>query len=346
MKMLLAVAFAAVLSITTLLPPAGGSAQPCPAGCSQQTKACALSAHVSLRSCLANCRGSANTANCRPGCVTTFKAAMGACATDRDGCRQLCPPPTPPGSCPGAFLDRCGQALAACARDVITRARACVRTCGGSATRGSCLQACAAAVGAGGEGCRTAFVACTGPCGPPTTTTTLPRTSCDSDADCTDDNFCTGDRCANGQCEHVCLCLDPSATQNCCPGPAALCMHPTTTTTLPTGGCGPTPFGTCGGQCPTSSTCTRGPVNGSFCQCVSGPGGPCGGNIQNPPPVCAPGLVCQQTNPDVTGVCVSSACIPFFTGGCAETTDCCEPCVGGRIAPCAVCVQGTCLGAP
>jgi hypothetical protein len=61
---------------------------------------------------------------------------------------------------------------------------------------------------------------------------------------------------------------------------------------------------------------------------------------------CAPGLVCKQDNPDVMGVCVASTCIPFFTAGCTQTTDCCQPCGVGVIAPCAVCIQGSCVGAP
>jgi hypothetical protein len=64
------------------------------------------------------------------------------------------------------------------------------------------------------------------------------------------------------------------------------------------------------------------------------------------PPVCGPGLVCQQSNPDVTGVCVQATCIPFFMNGCTQTGDCCEPCTVLRRAPCAVCLQGQCVGTP
>jgi hypothetical protein len=345
LKALLALGVAVLLSFGALVTPAGATGSPCRLGCRRQTKACAQSAHVSLRSCLMSCGGSTNVTSCRASCMTTFRGTKNSCDAEQASCTGSCPPPTPQGSCQGAFLDTCGQELATCAKGVIVQVKACVHGCLGSAAKGPCFQGCAAAAVAETQQCRDAFLACVGPCRHPTTTTTLPRTSCQSDTDCSDGNFCTVDRCVNGQCEHGCICLDPSATQSCCPGPAALCVHPTTTT-LPTGGCGPTPFATCAGECPGGSACEPGPATGSFCRCVSGAGGPCGGNILRPPPVCAPGLVCKQVNPDVTGTCESPTCIPFFTSGCTQTTDCCEPCAPGRIAPCAVCLQGECVGAP
>ena len=167
-----------------------------------------------------------------------------------------------------------------------------------------------------------------------TTTTTLPAGGCTTDADCDDGNGCSFDHCVGGTCEHDCICAGPGGAATCCPGPAAVCVP----------ACGATAAGTCGGACPSGAMCEASAA--ATCGCVSGLGGPCGGNILDPPPVCAAGLVCQRSNPDVTGVCVASDCIPFFQPGCTQTADCCEPCLGGRIAPCAVCLQGVCYGAP
>jgi hypothetical protein len=105
--------------------------------------------------------------------------------------------------------------------------------------------------------------------------------------------------------------------------------------------------GTCGGTCPTGTTCESLPTAATLsCRYVSGLGGPCGGNIFPLPPLCGPGLICQQSNPDVTGVCVQATCIPFFADGCTQTSDCCEPCTVLHRAPCAVCLQGQCVGTP
>jgi hypothetical protein len=124
----------------------------------------------------------------------------------------------------------------------------------------------------------------------------------------------------------------------------APCRAPTTTA-LPGGECGADAAGSCGGACPAGATCEAVDPAGP-CGCVSGLGGPCGGNLLAPPPTCAPGLVCQQSNPDVTGTCVAETCIPLFASGCAETADCCLPCTTLGRAPCAVCLGGQCVGTP
>jgi len=172
------------------------------------------------------------------------------------------------------------------------------------------------------------------------TTTTLPEKTCQTDADCDDGNGCTHDACLNGMCVHVCICVSPEGALTCCPAPAALCVRP----------CGSDSLGACGGSCPPGASCESLP-GATTCRCFSGMGGPCGGNLFAPPPVCAAGLVCQQGNPDATGVCVTTTtttmpCIPFFQFGCSMTSDCCQPCGPGIIPPCAVCLQGQCMGAP
>ena len=170
----------------------------------------------------------------------------------------------------------------------------------------------------------------------PTPTATPTPPTCASDADCNDGNGCTVDHCVGGVCEHACICLTASGAPACCPGPAALCVRP----------CGADAAGTCGGVCPAGASCAALPTAATACGCVSGAGGPCDGNLFAPPPVCAPGLVCQQSLPDATGVCVVPKCIALFTSGCAQTSDCCEPCGNGRRPPCGVCIQGACIGAP
>lgn len=163
-----------------------------------------------------------------------------------------------------------------------------------------------------------------------------PTPGCASDADCRDANPCTADRCVNGTCEHACLCFSPGGEQTCCPGPSALCVAP----------CGIDAAGVCGGSCPFGASCQSSVGSNDACGCVSGPGGPCGGNILAPPPVCAPGLVCHQSLPDVTGYCEKADCVPLFASGCSATADCCEPCGNGTHAPCGVCLNGICEGAP
>jgi len=168
------------------------------------------------------------------------------------------------------------------------------------------------------------------------TPTSTPSAACASDADCNDGNACTADHCVSGVCDHACICLSAAGEPTCCAGPASVCVRP----------CGPDAAGTCSGFCPSGARCGVAPTAQAGCGCVSDVGGPCGGNILAPPPVCAAGLVCQQSLPDVAGVCVAPNCIPLFASGCSQTSDCCEPCGNGRHAPCGVCINGTCEGAP
>ncbi|HXQ21287.1 MAG TPA: Ig-like domain-containing protein, partial [Candidatus Acidoferrales bacterium] len=168
------------------------------------------------------------------------------------------------------------------------------------------------------------------------TPTPTPAQTCVTDSDCNDGNVCTADQCVGGVCEHACICLTTTGAQTCCAGPAALCVLP----------CGADAAGTCSGVCPAGASCESLPTAAPGCGCVSGVGGPCGGNLFTAPPVCATGLVCQQSLPDVTGVCVAPNCISLFASGCSQTSDCCEPCGNETHAPCGVCINGTCVGAP
>ena len=321
MKGLLALGFAALLSCPILMPSAA-SASGCPMGCGRQAKACVQTARVNLLTCLAGCRATTSaTGACADACTATFRAAKGACRSDRASCSEMCPPPPPPGSCTGAFLDTCGAELATCAHGVVVQAKACVPACKTVPDPVGCLGGCAAAAETGAAKCATAFDACVGRCRPSTTTTTtLPGQPCTSDMQCNDGDPCTADHCDNGVCEHACVCLDASGAPNCCPGPSNLCVRPCAADasgvcggvcpgageicTANGGSCGCTPIappcgvdaaGMCGGMCPTGATCEPLSAAGtSPCQCVSGLGGPCGGNLFPLPPICGAGLVCQH----------------------------------------------------
>jgi hypothetical protein len=279
------------------------------------------------------------------GCYDTIeRQCTGQACTPASGCpltngfcSPACSSPPPTGTCFDTISrectrEACGPSLPCLPNEF------CVATCPPPPPTGGCYvtveQRCSNELCGPGEPCRNPNEFCSAQC-LATTTTTLPTGGCTTDADCNDGNPCTADHCVVGVCEHACVCADATGAATCCPGPAALCVKP----------CGADAAGACGGLCPSGASCESVP-GAATCGCVSGPGGPCGGNILVPPPVCAPGLVCQQSNPDATGVCVAANCIPLSSSGCTQTADCCEPCLGGRAAPCGVCSQGVCVGAP
>jgi hypothetical protein len=258
---------------------------------------------------------------CPPGAVCPeIPILLGHCTLDPAGTCQCEPPtPGPTRTPPPTATPQCGSQP--CGGDcVISPSCPPGGACPNFALMGECRD--------DGSG--------TCQCMPITAPTQTPSPACTADADCNDGDTCTIDHCVNGTCEHVCVCLTSAGASACCPGPAALCARP----------CGTDVSGSCGGTCPPGATCETLPTAQASCGCVSEVGGPCGGNIFAPPPVCAPGLVCQQSLPDVTGVCVKPTCIPFFAAGCTQTSDCCQPCGSDTRAPCAVCSQGTCVGTP
>ena len=258
---------------------------------------------------------------CPPGAVCpAFPCLTGTCQQDTLGSCVCAPsiPPTPtPRATPTPACENapCGGACAICPPcfpGTICPAAPCrLGTCVDSANAG-----------------------CT--CVPNVPPSPTPAPTCATDADCNDDDGCTADHCVGGSCEHVCVCTTAAGEPSCCGGPTGLCVR----------ACAADSAGTCGGACPGGGKCEMLPGAQAACGCVSGAGGPCGGNIFAPPPVCAPGLVCQQSLPDATGVCVAPNCIPLFASGCLQTSDCCEPCGNGTRPPCAVCLNGTCVGAP
>jgi len=248
-----------------------------------------------------------------------FPTRLGACAPGAAGnceCVPVSPQPTPTRKPPQCSAAPCGGSCALCpdcqpGMDCPEKIPCRQGTCQADAS-GVCQ------------------------CVPAQLPTPTARPTCASDADCNDANVCTADHCAGGRCEHACVCVTANGASRCCKGPGELCVRL----------CGADGAGTCGGVCPPGADCQAQPTAPAGCGCVSDAGGPCGGNLFAPPPVCASGLVCQQQLPDATGVCVAANCVPLFTSGCSQTSDCCEPCGDGTRAPCGVCVNGTCVGAP
>ncbi len=138
-----------------------------------------------------------------------------------------------------------------------------------------------------------------------TTTTTLPGASCITSTDCDDGNPCTVDRCANGHCEHDCVCVSPVEGSPCC-GPGPACLR----------ACGDT-FPACDGTCPAGSSCTS--LTGALaCQCVPGACSPGSGEyfFTCGDPVCGgprghPGVPpCTTEKAGMSCACLGAECDP------------------------------------
>ncbi len=118
-----------------------------------------------------------------------------------------------PAGCRGAVArcagrSTCGRPGAlTCCRTTATGEQTC-RT-----RRGA--EACTAPPG--GRACVAAEASCCDACGPGECA------ACLRDAECDDGNPCTQDTCTAVGCRHDCLCVGPSGTLSCCPGPAAEC---------------------------------------------------------------------------------------------------------------------------
>jgi hypothetical protein len=219
------------------------------------------------------CIASGGCADPSGACTGTPCGPDRPCPTATDVCSAACGP-SPTGTCFDLLMRKCTREPCSAARACLPN-QACVATCPPPPPAGRCFVtvdlACSDEPCDAAHPCRNPNEVCSPACLASTTTTSTLPSPCHSDADCDDGNGCSVDRCVDGACEHVCICVGPTGVATCCPGPAALCVRPTTTT-LP--------------------------------------------------------------------------CIPFFQNGCSTSADCCEPCGNGRIAPCAVCIGGTCVGAP
>ena len=125
----------------------------------------------------------------------------------------------------------------------------------------------------------------------------LDASACTSDADCDDGNPCSRDTCADGTCAHECLCVSPvGGTFTCCPGPAAECEPPpTTSTTLAPCGAGCRYYLTCGWPvCPIPAPPTGAPP------CTTQElGAPCSerGERCDPGSTCGETLLCTDRDP-------------------------------------------------
>jgi hypothetical protein len=314
--------------------------------CGRQLATCARGVVARAKACVAACKTAADRLVCLQTCAQTARTDAALCVSGFDDCTAPCRPTTTttlPHLCePGATAGTCGGECPSgliCAPPPIPSAIALACVCQSPSGLGRCFitvdRPCSDEPCGPGQPCTNPNEICSSAClATTTTTTTLP--GCTMDTECDDGNPCTADRCIDGACEHACMCLDATGATSCCPGPAALCARP----------CGVDASGTCGGTCPAGATCESGSSSTVSCGCVSGFGGPCGGNVLVSPPTCATGLVCEQSNPDATGKCVADTCVPFFASGCSQTSDCCSPCSTLGMAPCFVCLQGQCVGAP
>lgn len=264
-------------------------------------------------------------------CTGEACSPQAPCTHSNEMCSPTCTAPPPRGTCFDLVRRSCtGQA---CGENApCLPKQACLPFCPSPMPVGKCFVTvdgqCTDEVCGPGQPCQEPNEFCSPAClGSPG--------GCATDADCDDGNGCTVDRCVKGTCEHECVCAAANGTVSCCPGPSALCVKP----------CGSDASGTCGGSCPTGSSCTTSTA-ANPCGCVSPLGGPCGGNILVPPPVCAPGLVCEQSNPDVTGVCVEPCGSGAMCGGpctrpCADGTEATGSCAAGSDAtlPCTCAAQ-------
>jgi hypothetical protein len=147
----------------------------------------------------------------------------------------------------------------------------------------------------GGSACVSDASSCCDACGPggcsPTTSTTLPRPGCGTDAECDDGNGCSLDRCIDGLCTHECLCVGPAGSLTCCPGPAAECGTPA-----------PAWFHTCGDPVcgghrdhPGVPACTAQEKAGASCLPE--------GATCDPGDECNALLECARTDPTRGGLC-------------------------------------------
>jgi hypothetical protein len=278
------------------------------------------------------------TAQCGGSCAPTAP-----CPQDQL-CVPACPLPPPTGKCFSTVARQCTQESCSPRQPCTQRDEFCTLQCPPlpegqclAMTTGQCTtQSCSPTAPCPLE--QVCVIQCPSLSSTTTTSTTLPGSPCRTDVDCDDGDGCTHDACLNGTCVHVCLCLTADGASACCPGPAALCVRR----------CGTDVEGVCGGLCPLGATCET-VADGTTCGCVSGLGGPCGGNLFAPPPVCAPGLVCQQASPDVTGVCVAATVTTTTTvpGALTWFYTCGDPVCGRYTAPSGVppCSPGEVVGA-
>jgi len=363
-----------VLGLTTLHAPA--SAQECTSSCASGRGICSMQARTARVACLKGC--AAGDAQCHSACMTAVRSARAACKATRTDCTTACP--GVPAGTTAPCVGGCGSALKACFGDAFAAGTSCVKDCKASGGQGfiPCLVQCAATMGSGREACFTAFQNCLSGCPLPT-----PPAQCSGPCNgglCVIDPPCPpGGPCPEfpsrfGRCMSdsagSCGCVPPSPP----PTPKPQCAEATCGGDCTVG----VPF-----PCPPGATC-NGPeipvlagqcmtVAAGECACVpSKPtprptptpqcGGPnCSGSCVVVP-TCPAGTVCPQAEwvirpgecaADSAGICecvpvtpTPGSCIPLFTAGCTQTSDCCDPCGNGNRAPCGVCINGMCDGAP
>jgi hypothetical protein len=140
------------------------AAQPCPAGCGLQKRACLQTDRLAKLACKQDCRANAEPTalgTCMRACSTASRSNKTGCQSDHTTCLDGCTPPHgPPSSCLGS----CGQALAACTQGVVAAARSCVAGCRTASDHLGCLKGCVAAAKQGGAACASDFQTCREDC--------------------------------------------------------------------------------------------------------------------------------------------------------------------------------------
>ena len=354
--------------------------------CAAQVRSGAAVCRAALGTCLVGCVGDVtgdcfDTMEMR--CTDQACSPSAPCTMPNEFCAARCAQPPPAGTCFNRTTGQCGGSCAfdhPCSADgAFLDSEICVPVCPPPLPSGTCLDVANAQCG--GSCSPTAPCPanqlCVPECPPPPPTgqcfVTVDGRCTDQDCSprqpCTMPNEICTLRCPTppgGTCLSItrrqCTTQSCSPTAPCPSGDLCVleCPPPsTTTTTLPGGGC------QSDGDCDDGNGCTADRCLDGVCQheciCVSPAGGvtccpgpstlcvrPCGADASGTcGGFCPNGETCEKTADATTCGCVSTtSCIPFFQSGCSSTSDCCQPCGNGIIAPCAVCLQGVCEGAP
>nr|UXE44067.1 hypothetical protein Hi04_10k_c1000_00021 [uncultured bacterium] len=232
------------------------------------------------------------------------------CMLPNTFCSPACATPPPTGTCFDTLARKCTIEPCGPNQPCLPN-QFCVTTCPPPPPSGHCFVTvdgqCSQEACGPGVPCQNPNEFCDPRCGAP---------ACTTDADCDDGNPCTADTCANGACEHACVCTSPTGATACCPGPAATCATP----------CGTNADGTCGGLCPAADeVCT---ATGTGCGCTPTTPPACGDTFPTCNGTCPVGSACTSLTGAPSCQCVPAACTT--DAECNDNNVCTvDRCVGG-----------------